>query len=393
VTDLSIASIPETIQPDIVLFLEDKKYFIDVSVTCPSAKSYRSAASNCNLSAAQLRANYKNSKESTACKLAGGEFIPFVVESYGAIHDEAEELLRLISKQYDSSREQNDFLAHARRRIAFAIQKGNGKIALEGLENLHRAALYPPHRQDDLPIPSEQIQSAVQQGNVVEVVQHSRLTVSPPRQPRGPDPRSPHHFCSPSSQISRNAIGSSMSIHSISSSQPSPQFLYTNNIANQTKIQISTSQVSSRQLGDAVEIARNSSAEISLNNTSPSSVASSECSAVLSTANASALNTSSSKRSAAIANASEKNSSSLAPTPVAPFDSEIICNDQKEMKENPPPSPVASLSSSQPATQPASSQELIDMNNENANQIANRIRNRDFISSIQSRRALRYPSP
>jgi hypothetical protein len=232
------ASASCSLVPDLLVFLADKKYMLDVSVTCPSAKSYRSAASKHVLSAAMKRAKEKNSKYSAACQKVGTVFVPFVLESYGAFHHKAEEFLQQISKQqYDNSTEQHEFLAYARRRIAFAIQKGNADIAQIGVRNLHRVALLPSSRQDDLPMPPRAPPISMEDEPIHPLVPVSPVPAGPPPQPHPPDPKSRHQFCSPSSALSSHANSSSPGHSSFRSPLLSPPFLNTENIADSQIIQ------------------------------------------------------------------------------------------------------------------------------------------------------------
>jgi len=307
--------------PDLMVFLGDKRYLLDISVTCPSAKSYMAQAARNNLSAGNRRARAKDAKYVAPCTEAASpaQFIPFVVESYGAIQPKAEDFLRLVSKQFDCTTDQNDFLAHARRRIAFATQKGNADLTRLGVRNLHEAALRPSPRQDDLPVPPPpRLCGKDFEGSAVP--QLSSRQTSPPPDPDPPAPKSPHHFRSPLPPPSSHTTGSAPFRPPPGFSLSSPQNFYKAGKTNREDVKENITELESRQHGDAVDASGCASVQIRLPAVSPSSASISISSSASASASASdalqhsaatPLNTISSVRPAAVSNAPQAIASSF----------------------------------------------------------------------------------
>ena len=82
---------------DILAFRPASSFAVDVSGTCPAAPTYRTSASANPLSAAKRRAAHKHRLYDAPCRALHHQFIPFVFESTGALHEEAIKLLQDVS--------------------------------------------------------------------------------------------------------------------------------------------------------------------------------------------------------------------------------------------------------------------------------------------------------
>ena len=123
-------------------------------MTCPSAASYCTQASNKMCSAADKRAKEKHEKYKDHCKESRCSLTPFVVESYGALHKEAEDFLHMLSENYENPIERAEYMAQARKRIAFALQIGNAEIANQGHTLLRfSSARHASNTDNQLPLP------------------------------------------------------------------------------------------------------------------------------------------------------------------------------------------------------------------------------------------------
>ena len=95
--------VKESIMPsgkrmDAKVFMPHRVLFIDVSITCPSMKTYKAMASLHAMHAAYMREAYKCSKYEDEVDREGGDFVPFVLESYGAMTRTVEHMAELIEE-------------------------------------------------------------------------------------------------------------------------------------------------------------------------------------------------------------------------------------------------------------------------------------------------------
>ena len=185
--------------PDLLVFYRQKRYLLDVSVTCPSAASYCGQASQKMCSAADKRAKEKQDKYAALCKDSRCEFAPFVMESYGAMHKEAEKFLHMLSENYESPTERAEYMAYARKRIAFALQIGNAEIANEGHTLLRfSSARHASSTNNELPLPPRRSENQA----AFPQQQNFRLSDRPAPQPASAATQSRHQFHSPRRALS-----------------------------------------------------------------------------------------------------------------------------------------------------------------------------------------------
>jgi len=83
---------------DAKVFMSDRVLSIDVSIACPSVKSAKESASQVQLHAATTREAYKCSKYEDEVDEEGGDFVPFVLETYGAMTRTVERTAELIAE-------------------------------------------------------------------------------------------------------------------------------------------------------------------------------------------------------------------------------------------------------------------------------------------------------
>ena len=83
---------------DCKVFMQHRVLNIDVSMTCPSVKSYKARASEVPLAATYSREAYKCSKYDAEVDEEGGDFVPFVMETYGAMSSTVNHVASLIQE-------------------------------------------------------------------------------------------------------------------------------------------------------------------------------------------------------------------------------------------------------------------------------------------------------
>lgn len=114
---------------------------IDVTVAYPAASSYvkHRRTDIRPLSAALMRENQKTNKYDSLAFRNGFVFVPFVLESFGAIGKEAKEFIGIIAKR---SEESNQFYAYCLRRLSITLQKGNAIMQSKGMPRIAVSANY-----------------------------------------------------------------------------------------------------------------------------------------------------------------------------------------------------------------------------------------------------------
>jgi hypothetical protein len=106
----------------------------DVSIATASAESHRVAASRKSLSAAEARVQAKETKYAELCRADGAYFVPFVVETTGAMSKPALQMISRIADQSAATNPHNpDTAERLTKRIAIALHNGNAKIIQQGL--------------------------------------------------------------------------------------------------------------------------------------------------------------------------------------------------------------------------------------------------------------------
>ena len=88
--------LPSGKRMDAKVFMPHRVLNIDVSITCPATKSVMAQASQSPLYAATVREAYKCSKYEEEIDQEGGDFVPFVLESFGAMTRTVEHMAELI---------------------------------------------------------------------------------------------------------------------------------------------------------------------------------------------------------------------------------------------------------------------------------------------------------
>ena len=131
-------------RPDGVMALAGPEVATDVSVVHPGAASYRVAASKRRCAAADGRAKVKHGLYDTPARAQGMTFVPFVVESYRALHREAAAMVKCVAKAALEEAACDGgapavTVRGIRQRVAVALQRGNAWVIQQG-ERLALAA-------------------------------------------------------------------------------------------------------------------------------------------------------------------------------------------------------------------------------------------------------------
>ena len=122
-------------RPDLAMFLDNQLVFTDVTVCHPTAPSLLAYARR-PLGAAQLRVGLKHRRYDEICAKDGGSFVPFVLETSGALHRVSRELVRRIAGKLEVSGLASDhraLSAHILRCISFLLHRGNARVILQDL--------------------------------------------------------------------------------------------------------------------------------------------------------------------------------------------------------------------------------------------------------------------
>ena len=127
-------------RPDAALFTSRSRYHIDVMVTHPASNSYVTAASECSLAAANNGEKNKIKKNAEWAAHTHYTFLPFVVESFGAIGKSAMKVVNIIADFAESMRHSTKSACRNRllTDISIALQRGNALISLDGLTKARR---------------------------------------------------------------------------------------------------------------------------------------------------------------------------------------------------------------------------------------------------------------
>jgi len=146
----SYANRDDRLRPDARLSAPSLDLITDVQVTTPSAPSLADAAASQRLSAASIRETAKSTKYREYAETEGVQFIPFVLEAFGAFGKQSQRILQRISEHYaESDRWASsdadfsfDFWAAAV--ISVALQRGNAEALSHSIRSARRAAPAPP---------------------------------------------------------------------------------------------------------------------------------------------------------------------------------------------------------------------------------------------------------
>ena len=116
---------------------------VDVSVIHPAAASYVDHAQR-PLGAAAFREREKERRYATLVAEEKAELVPFVMESTGAVGQQAKQFIdRLVlslnlAREFNAAWEVKDYLS---RGLAIALQRGNAAVMLQGQQRANSAAI------------------------------------------------------------------------------------------------------------------------------------------------------------------------------------------------------------------------------------------------------------
>ena len=117
-------------RPDIYAFLSDRRILIDVSVIHPLAATYLQSAQR-PLGAAKTRENYKADKFAALTHEEKAEFVPFVMETTGALGKAARNFLIdtclfiSLADEFNTPFKVKDYIL---RSLAIELQRGNALV-------------------------------------------------------------------------------------------------------------------------------------------------------------------------------------------------------------------------------------------------------------------------
>jgi hypothetical protein len=120
------------LRPDALFITSHGSVLVDVSVAHPLSPSYVHTASMHNLATAKAREKQKTTKYAQLAQKESSSFVPFVLESYGAIGKSALSFLRMLAREAETNHATSShrhFLRHAKQCISAALQRGNAIIA------------------------------------------------------------------------------------------------------------------------------------------------------------------------------------------------------------------------------------------------------------------------
>ena len=119
------------IRPDIEIILPDRSLLVDVAVVHPAAPSRRSQAV---LAAARDIENAKSAKYRAAASERGASFLAFIAESYGALGNQAGEVLKLLNNTLNQAPARPFELSEraVAETLSVALQRGNAFISHTG---------------------------------------------------------------------------------------------------------------------------------------------------------------------------------------------------------------------------------------------------------------------
>lgn len=122
-------SVPKRIRPDVSMVGSDLALLSDVAIVTPTAKSYVAKSSKTALAAAKIVGDRKSAKYRALAAAEHKSFLPFVVESYGAMGSAANTLIDQLDQHHKNTESDSDWSLKkwANRIISVSIQRGNGR--------------------------------------------------------------------------------------------------------------------------------------------------------------------------------------------------------------------------------------------------------------------------
>jgi len=141
IAQLPASSIEYNHHADLLLLKHGLKIYVDVTITRPTNDSTvkvsaKTGASTIPLFSTRAAASGKHVKYDEIARVNEYSMVPFVMESYGGIGEEASKLLRTMSVhsvEYSPS----DFLLHAHKRLSVALQSSNADVAQLAMQHFH----------------------------------------------------------------------------------------------------------------------------------------------------------------------------------------------------------------------------------------------------------------
>jgi len=130
----------ERVRPDLDILLPDQNVMIDVAVTNPVAPCRKTPYP---LAAANDLQSTKNRKYANWATQRGGRFIPFVLETHGALGKQADAVLKLLAKVASHSSavlSVTEFLTLFKQKLSVTLQRGNALVAKMGAVNSRASA-------------------------------------------------------------------------------------------------------------------------------------------------------------------------------------------------------------------------------------------------------------
>jgi hypothetical protein len=137
--DLRDAS--HSVRPDALVLCDGGVSLVDVSVTNPTAVSYSTKSAEHDLSAARAREKSKTVKYFDQAVSEHAHFVPFVLESFGAVGEQALNFIRALGSEavaHGRFSSETSFANGMLRALSIALQKGNAQVASGGIRNTLR---------------------------------------------------------------------------------------------------------------------------------------------------------------------------------------------------------------------------------------------------------------
>jgi hypothetical protein len=131
--------LPSGRRMDAKVFMQHRVLNIDVSMTCPSVKSYQDKASHQPMAATFSREAYKCSKYDAEIDTEGGDFVPFVMETYGAMSSTVHHVASLIADSAINNCVPNPPTKQVvLNELAVQLQRGNAMCLIKALSFSHQ---------------------------------------------------------------------------------------------------------------------------------------------------------------------------------------------------------------------------------------------------------------
>lgn len=132
---LNYDNIDKNIRPFLYVYINGIAYMIDVSIVCPAASSHVEShnADEISLSSAIHQGKDKVRKYHQVARQNHMKFVPFILESFGAVDKQARSFISLVAEQ---TNDPHQFFAYCMRRLSIALQRENSDIQTRGMKRL-----------------------------------------------------------------------------------------------------------------------------------------------------------------------------------------------------------------------------------------------------------------